>query len=206
MQFGGTPMAPSPSSTGDVSSTLQVSASTEGLAPYLSEENNRKILINRPNSMFAPHPNIVTQHSLLQGNANGQMSNGSAANGSSHYIPNNQQRQQQQQQQPPHQQKYEIDIQPPQQTLSNGNANGHSTTNGNSNTSQLIYPALHLQPLNDTFAPKQISLSPPGPQNKIKIGRQTNQKTLPQPANGYFDSKVLSRMHAEVWSQDGKVS
>lgn len=82
----------------------------------------------------------------------------------------------------------------------------NSTTNGNGNgVGQLIYPALHLQPLNDTFAPKQISLAPPGPQNKIKIGRQTNNKTIPQPSNGYFDSKVLSRMHAEVWSQDGKV-
>jgi hypothetical protein len=200
MQFGGTPMVPSPSSTGDLTPSLQVSASTDGLAPYLNEDNHKKILVNRPNSMFAPHPNIVTQHALLQSNANGQMSNGSAPNGSNHYVQNNQQQQQQQ----PHQQQQQVQIQ--QQTMSNGTANGHSAANGNSNTSQLIYPALHLQPLNDTFAPKQISLSPPGPQNKTKIGRQTNQKTLPQPSNGYFDSKVLSRMHAEVWSQDGKVS
>ncbi|PWN36548.1 uncharacterized protein FA14DRAFT_175859 [Meira miltonrushii] len=85
-----------------------------------------------------------------------------------------------------------------------GASQGNGATNGNG-VGQLIYPALHLQPLNDTFAPKQISLAPPGPQNKIKIGRQTNNKTIPQPSNGYFDSKVLSRMHAEVWSQDGKV-
>lgn len=85
-----------------------------------------------------------------------------------------------------------------------GQGNGAASGNGNG-VGQLIYPALHLQPLNDTFAPKQISLAPPGPQNKIKIGRQTNNKTIPQPSNGYFDSKVLSRMHAEVWSQDGKV-
>lgn len=199
MQFGGTPMAPSPSSTGDISSGLQVSASTDGLAPYLNEDSTKKVLANRPTSMFAPHPNIVTQHALLQSNTNGQMSNGPAANGSDHYSSNNQHQQQQQ----------SVTIlrqQQQQQTMSNGTSNGHSAANGGSNTSQLIYPALHLQPLNDTFAPKQISLSPPGPQNKIKIGRQTNQKTLPQPANGYFDSKVLSRMHAEVWSQDGKVS
>lgn len=69
----------------------------------------------------------------------------------------------------------------------------------------LVYPALHLHPVNDTFAPKQISLAPPGPQNKVKIGRQTNAKTVPHPSNGYFDSKVLSRMHAEVWCQDGKM-
>lgn len=193
-------MAPSPSSTGDLTPSLQVSASTDGLAPYLNEDNHKKILVNRPSSMFAPHPNIVTQHALLQSNANGQMSNGSASNGSNHYVQSNQQQQQ------PHQQQQQQQVQIQQQTMSNGTTNGHSAANGNSNTSQLIYPALHLQPLNDTFAPKQISLSPPGPQNKTKIGRQTNQKTLPQPSNGYFDSKVLSRMHAEVWSQDGKVS
>ena len=70
----------------------------------------------------------------------------------------------------------------------------------------LVYPALHLHPLNDSFAPKQISLAPPGPHNRVKIGRQTNAKSMPHPSNGYFDSKVLSRMHAEVWCQDGKVS
>ncbi len=40
---------------------------------------------------------------------------------------------------------------------------------------------------------------------QIKIGRQTNAKTAPGERNGYFDSKVLSRMHADVWEQDGKV-
>jgi hypothetical protein len=42
--------------------------------------------------------------------------------------------------------------------------------------------------------------------NQIKIGRQTNAKTAPGERNGYFDSKVLSRMHADIWEQDGKVS
>lgn len=72
-------------------------------------------------------------------------------------------------------------------------------------TNAHLYPALHLHPLNDTFIPKQISLYPPGPQNRVKIGRQTNAKTVPAPNNGYFDSKVLSRMHAEVWAESGKV-
>lgn len=85
------------------------------------------------------------------------------------------------------------------------NGLGSANTVAGAGSTPLIYPALHLQPLNDTFAPKQVSLSPPGPQNKIKIGRQTNNKTIPQPSNGYFDSKVLSRMHAEVWSHEGKV-
>lgn len=89
-----------------------------------------------------------------------------------------------------------------------GVAGGHPGQGGLSSEPMngLVYPALHLHPVNDTFAPKQISLSPPGPQNRVKIGRQTNAKTAPNPSNGYFDSKVLSRMHAEVWCQDGKVS
>ncbi|KAN0062776.1 hypothetical protein ACQY0O_004971 [Thecaphora frezii] len=88
-----------------------------------------------------------------------------------------------------------------------GASSQNGATGGSSaaNTQNLVYPALHLHPLNDTFAPKQISLAPPSAENKIKIGRQTNAKTVPNPSNGYFDSKVLSRMHAEVWCQDGKV-
>ena len=90
---------------------------------------------------------------------------------------------------------------------SNGANQPSANNNPNSiaNNQNLLFPALHLHPLNDTFAPKQISLSPPGPNNRIKIGRQTNAKTIPNPSNGYFDSKVLSRMHAEIWCQDGKV-
>ena len=67
-----------------------------------------------------------------------------------------------------------------------------------------VFPALHLTPLNNTFVPKQISLDPPG--QKVKIGRQTNAKTVPNGTNGYFDSKVLSRAHAEVWSEENKVN
>lgn len=40
---------------------------------------------------------------------------------------------------------------------------------------------------------------------RIRIGRQTSSKTTPGPLNGYFDSKVLSRTHAEIWSEEGKV-
>jgi len=32
----------------------------------------------------------------------------------------------------------------------------------------------------------------------VKIGRQVNSKTAPSLGNGYFDSKVLSRNHAEI--------
>ena len=63
-------------------------------------------------------------------------------------------------------------------------------------------PALYLYPLNDTFIPKHISLAS---NQRVKIGRQTNAKTVPAERNGYFDSKVLSRQHAEVWEESGKV-
>jgi hypothetical protein len=65
-----------------------------------------------------------------------------------------------------------------------------------------MYPALYLYPLNDSFVPKHISLA--GGQ-RVKIGRQTNAKTVPAERNGFFDSKVLSRQHAEVWEEGGKV-
>jgi len=92
-------------------------------------------------------------------------------------------------------------------------------------------PSLHLYPLSDSFVPKQIYLPPnthvrrrpfPSvaasdaartltlaralpPPSQMRIGRQTNAKSVPGERNGYFDSKVLSRTHAEVWQEDGKV-
>ncbi|GAA5851022.1 hypothetical protein JCM3766R1_007105 [Sporobolomyces carnicolor] len=78
-----------------------------------------------------------------------------------------------------------------------------SSSASSSATTPPPFPALHLTPLNNTFVPKQISLDPPGA--KVKIGRQTNAKTVPNGTNGYFDSKVLSRAHAEVWSEENKV-
>ena len=69
-------------------------------------------------------------------------------------------------------------------------------------SSQLRYPALYLYPLNDSFIPKHIPLS--GNQH-VKIGRQTNEKNAPSEINGYFDSKILSRQHAKVWEEGGKV-
>ncbi|GAA5887631.1 hypothetical protein JCM16303_001454 [Sporobolomyces ruberrimus] len=81
-------------------------------------------------------------------------------------------------------------------------SNSPSSASSSSSTPP-VFPALHLTPLNNTFVPKQISLDPPG--QKVKIGRQTNAKTVPNGTNGYFDSKVLSRAHAEVWSEENKV-
>ncbi|KAH7105519.1 hypothetical protein BKA62DRAFT_689931 [Auriculariales sp. MPI-PUGE-AT-0066] len=61
-------------------------------------------------------------------------------------------------------------------------------------------PSLALFPLNDTFKPKVIALN-----QRIKIGRQTSAKTVPNERNGYFDTKVLSRQHAEIWEEGGKI-
>jgi hypothetical protein len=65
------------------------------------------------------------------------------------------------------------------------------------------FPALYLYPLNDSFVPKHVTLLH---NQRVKIGRQTNVKTVPAERNGYFDSKVLSRQHAEVWEEGAKVS
>lgn len=63
---------------------------------------------------------------------------------------------------------------------------------------------LWLSPMNGTFERKQISV--PYYPDTLRIGRQTNNKTQPQPNNGYFDSKVLSRQHAETWADgNGKI-
>ncbi len=65
-------------------------------------------------------------------------------------------------------------------------------------------PALYLLSLNGTFERKTISV--PFFPETLRIGRQTNLKTVPTPVNGYFDSKVLSRQHAEIWAdRQGKI-
>ncbi|KAL1877562.1 hypothetical protein VTK73DRAFT_8551 [Phialemonium thermophilum] len=65
-------------------------------------------------------------------------------------------------------------------------------------------PVLSLLSLNGTFDRKTISV--PFYPEKLRIGRQTNAKTIPTPVNGFFDSKVLSRQHAEIWAdRSGKI-
>ncbi|KAG1845605.1 SMAD/FHA domain-containing protein [Suillus tomentosus] len=64
------------------------------------------------------------------------------------------------------------------------------------------YPSLYLYPLNDTFIPKHIFLYNG---QRVKIGRQTNTNTMPGERNGYFDSRLLSRQHAEIWEDSGKI-
>lgn len=63
---------------------------------------------------------------------------------------------------------------------------------------------LTLLPMTGTFERKHITV--PYFPEVLRIGRQTNAKTVPTAVNGYFDSKVLSRQHAEVWAdRDGKI-
>ena len=70
------------------------------------------------------------------------------------------------------------------------------TTEGN--------PVLYLLSMNGTFERKTITV--PFYPESARIGRQTNAKTVPTPTNGFFDSKVLSRQHAEIWAdRTGKI-
>ncbi|KAF2674551.1 hypothetical protein BT63DRAFT_13476 [Microthyrium microscopicum] len=79
-----------------------------------------------------------------------------------------------------------------------------SQTNGVRSTVNETTPVLYLTPMNGTFERKTITV--PFFPDVIKIGRQTNAKSLPTQYNGYFDSKVLSRSHAEVWAdRNGKI-
>lgn len=80
-----------------------------------------------------------------------------------------------------------------------GNASNalNAAISGNSNTGSFLM----LLPLNSTFERKVIPL--PFYPDVLRIGRQTNAKTIPTQSNGFFDSKVLSRQHAEVWAEKG---
>ncbi len=82
------------------------------------------------------------------------------------------------------------------QLQQNGTMRGHAQPDS---------PAiLHLVPMNGTFDRKTISV--PYSPDILRVGRQTNTKTLPSALNAYFDSKVLSRQHAEIWAErDGKI-
>ena len=78
-------------------------------------------------------------------------------------------------------------------------ANGTSQANGVRGPAQPEPTAiLHLLPMNGTFERKTINV--PYAPDSVKIGRQTNQKTIPTSTNGFFDSKVLSRQHAQIWA------
>jgi len=82
--------------------------------------------------------------------------------------------------------------------------NSNSTLNQNMDAQQANTPVLYLIPTNGTFERKALRV--PLYPDVIRLGRQTNNQTIPTAQNGYFDSKVLSRQHAEVWADSsGKV-
>ena len=90
---------------------------------------------------------------------------------------------------------------PSQHILQTPFQNHARQVNGSSGSPHAI---LTLLPLNGTFEKKQISV--PYFPDVLRIGRQTNAKTIPTSMNGYFDSKVLSRQHAEVYAdKSGKI-
>jgi len=86
---------------------------------------------------------------------------------------------------------------PSQQSLSNGQVQQNGAArNGNQ---QEVPALLYLLPMNGTFERKTINV--PYYPDILRVGRQTNAKTAPTPSNGFFDSKVLSRQHAEVYAE-----
>ncbi|KAL2065805.1 hypothetical protein VTL71DRAFT_3475 [Oculimacula yallundae] len=87
-------------------------------------------------------------------------------------------------------------LQPPTQQMNGSRPPAQPVGEGN--------PVLYLLSMNGTFERKTISV--PFYPDSLRIGRQTNAKTVPTPLNGFFDSKVLSRQHAEIWAdRQGKV-
>ncbi|CAL3968239.1 hypothetical protein PZA11_006778 [Diplocarpon coronariae] len=87
-------------------------------------------------------------------------------------------------------------LQSPTQQMNGSRPNAQSL--GESN------PVLYLLSMNGTFERKTIAV--PFYPDSLRIGRQTNAKTVPTPSNGFFDSKVLSRQHAEIWAdRQGKI-
>ncbi|KAG8863960.1 hypothetical protein FRB96_006833 [Tulasnella sp. 330] len=59
-------------------------------------------------------------------------------------------------------------------------------------------------PIDDSFpGPKEIVFPRWG--LHVKIGRDCGPSTIPDDRHVYFDSKVLSRQHAEVWEELGKI-
>ncbi|RKP03890.1 hypothetical protein CXG81DRAFT_23446 [Caulochytrium protostelioides] len=62
-----------------------------------------------------------------------------------------------------------------------------------------LSPILRLESVNATFDTKLLDLLSP-----IKVGRSIPNKTVPETHNGTFDSKVLSRNHAEIWYDAGQ--
>lgn len=64
------------------------------------------------------------------------------------------------------------------------------------------FPALLLFPQDESFLPRQINLLNG---ERAIIGRQIDCATEPTADNGFFDADVVSKDHAEVWEEQGKI-
>jgi len=60
---------------------------------------------------------------------------------------------------------------------------------------------LLLEPIGDSFSEKRINLT----NDILKVGRKISARNPPESYNGIFESKVLSRAHAEIWNDKGKI-
>ncbi|KAJ3138220.1 hypothetical protein HK100_012764 [Physocladia obscura] len=89
---------------------------------------------------------------------------------------------------------------------STGTVNGHPQAYAN--VKRGIYaPVLVMDSLaaGAPFAQKCIDLTNTSQTNPLRIGRKVKAKAGPEPTNGIFDSKVLSRAHAEIFVDQDKV-
>lgn len=82
------------------------------------------------------------------------------------------------------------------------------STNGSNSKKQLLrreefIHILILVSLNKTFDRRTLKI--PNYPHTIKLGRPNTSQRTPSIDNGYFDSKVISREHAELYMQNGKL-
>lgn len=88
-------------------------------------------------------------------------------------------------------------------SLSNGTKT--SPTNNNidlPNRDKIIFLVIATS-LNETFDRKALTV--PEFPNVLKLGRPNSSQKAPNATNGYFDSRVISREHAELYVKDGRV-
>ncbi|CAI5757563.1 unnamed protein product [Candida verbasci] len=83
------------------------------------------------------------------------------------------------------------------------NNNKQPTTSGLSNRRAQVSFYVTLLPLNDTFKTKNLLVA--NFPETTKLGRPTGTKHKPETNNGYFDSRVLSRNHAQIYISEGKL-
>ncbi|KAH3673715.1 hypothetical protein WICPIJ_009697 [Wickerhamomyces pijperi] len=101
---------------------------------------------------------------------------------------------------------------PPQISISNTNGTLGAFSNGSEvppshlakipNRSKVIFLVIATS-LNETFEKKTLTV--PEFPSVLKLGRPNSSQKAPNGTNGYFDSRVISREHAELYVKDGRV-